>query len=305
MGGVWESSQSNKAKAMKILIAAIFFRKYTGSELYVLHVAKGLKALGHDVTITSPNLGDPIATDAADAGIAVLPWRLLTGHEGFDVIHTQHKNVTESLCQIYPNTPKVATIHSVHYDLEQPVFHPTIKGYVSIANHEKHQISAKYGVPLDKIEVIYNPIDHARFNADNITDKGYVLLAGTIDYMRKAMIYDVAEWCKQNAKQFVLVGYDHGDYLQDLLWKYQIEYQDAMTDIECLLKDCHMAAGLHIGRTTIEAWMCGKSVISYQFTEAGGITKRKILTAPDDIDNYRIDVVSKQLEALYLKAMKP
>jgi glycosyltransferase involved in cell wall biosynthesis len=289
---------------MRILIASLFFRKYTGSELYVLHVAKGLKAMGHNVTVTSPYMDYPLIAEAEMAGVQVKAWTELTGREAYNVIHVQHKQVTEHLCVLFPTTPKVATIHSVFYDLERPVKHESIKEYISIAQHEKHEIHARYGVPLNKISVIYNPVDYSRFNTDGVQDGGYVLLAGTVDFMRKAMIYDAAAWCKENDRPFVLVGYDHGDYLKDLIDRFPVHYCDSVSNIETLVKGCHFACGLHIGRTTIEAWMCGKGVMSYHFNAEGAVTKREMLTVPADIANYRTETVCGQLYALYLQAIK-
>jgi hypothetical protein len=290
---------------VNILIASLFFRQYTGSEIYVLQVAKGLKAMGHKVTVTSPYMDYPMIAEAQMAGVQIKPFAELTGREAYNVIHVQHKQVTEHLCALFPRTPKVATIHSIFYDLERPVKHESIKEYVSIAQHEKHEIHARYGVPMNKIHVIYNPVDSTRFNSEGTQDGDYVLLAGTVDFMRKAMIYDAAAWCKDNDRPFVLVGYDHGDYLKDLTDRFPVHYCSAVSNIETLVKGCHFACGLHIGRTTIEAWMCGKAVMSYHFDAQGSVTKREMLTVPKDIDNYRTETVCGQLYALYLNALKP
>ena len=239
------------------------------------------------------------------AGVLVKPFAELTGREAYNVIHVQHKQVTEYLCALYPATPKVATIHSIYYDLERPVKHESIKRYISIAQHEKHEIHARYGIALNKIHVIYNPVDATRFNTEGVQDGDYVLLAGTLDYMRKAMIYDAAAWCKDNNRPFVLIGYNNGDFLEDLKERFTIHYCDAVSNIETLVKGCHFACGLHIGRTTIEAWMCGKAVMSYHFNHDGSIVKCEMLSVPEDINNYRVETVCGQLYALYLQALKP
>lgn len=289
---------------MNILIASLFFRQYTGSELYVLQVAKGLKAMGHKVTVTSPYMDYPMIAEAKMAGVLIKPFAELTGREAYNVIHVQHKQVTDYLCALFPQTPKVATIHSVYFDLERPVKHESIKRYISIARHEKDEIHARYGVPLNKIHVIYNPVDYTRFNTEGTQDGDYVLLAGTLDYMRKAMIYDAAAWCKDNDRRFFLVGYNNGDFLEDLKSRYPVYYCEAVSNIETLVKGCHFACGLHIGRTTIEAWMCGKAVMSYHFNAEGAVTKREMLTVPGDIADYRVESVCKKLYDLYIEALK-
>ena len=284
---------------MKILIGCLFFRQYTGSELYCLYLAKELKRRGFDVTVAGMYIHLPITSEAAFYGIKVVELSQLTGDEQFDIIHCQHKPVTEHLCQLYPTTPKVATIHSIVYDLERPVKHYSIKHYVAIAKHEREFIITNYGIPSDKVSTIYNPVDSSKFNKDNTTEDDFVLLAGTVDYMRKQMIYDASQWAKDNGKRFVLIGYDHGDYLSDLRKARDIIYYQPIPNIEMMVKSCHLACGLFIGRTTIEAWMCGKSVLSYKFNASGGIVSREVLAPPSDIDLYSSDRVAESLITIY------
>ena len=284
---------------MKILIGCLFFRQYTGSELYCLYLAKELKRRGFDVTVAGMYIHLPITSEAAFYGIKVVELSQLTGDEQFDIIHCQHKPVTEHLCQLYPTTPKVATIHSIVYDLERPVKHDSIKHYVAIAKHEREFIISNYGIPSDKVSTIYNPVDSSKFNKDNTTEDDFVLLAGTVDYMRKQMIYDASQWAKDNGKRFVLIGYDHGDYLSDLRKARDIIYYQPIPNIEMMVKSCYIACGLFIGRTTIEAWMCGKSVLSYKFNASGGIVSREVLAPPSDIDLYSSDRVAESLITIY------
>jgi len=284
---------------MKILIGCLFFRQYTGSELYCLYLAKELKRRGFDVTVAGMYIHLPITSEATFYGIKVVELSQLTGDEQFDVIHCQHKPVTEHLCQLYPTTPKVMTIHSIVYDLERPVKHDSIKHYVAIANHERDFIISNYGIPAGKVSTIYNPVDSSKFNKENTTEDNFVLLAGTVDYMRKQMIYDAAQWARDNGKRFVLIGYDHGDYLSDLRKSRDIIYYQPIPNIEMMVKSCHIACGLFIGRTTIEAWMCGKSVLSYKFNASGGIVSREVLAPPSDIDLYSSDRVAESLINIY------
>jgi glycosyltransferase involved in cell wall biosynthesis len=284
---------------MKILIGCLFFRQYTGSELYCLYLAKELKRRGFDVTVAGMYIHLPITSEAAFYGIKVVELSQLTGDEQFDIIHCQHKPVTEHLCQLYPTTPKVATIHSIVYDLERPVKHDSIKHYVAIAKHEREFIITNYGIPSDKVSTIYNPVDSSKFNKDNTTEDDFVLLAGTVDYMRKQMIYDASQWAKDNGKRFVLIGYDNGDYLSDLRKARDIIYYQPIPNIEMMVKSCYIACGLFIGRTTIEAWMCGKSVLSYKFNASGGIVSREVLAPPSDIDLYSSDRVAESLITIY------
>ncbi len=60
----------DKHTKLKILLACLNFRGYTGSELYVFELAKSLKKKGHDISVVS-NIGGPITDKARKLGIKV------------------------------------------------------------------------------------------------------------------------------------------------------------------------------------------------------------------------------------------
>ena len=72
-----------------------------------------------------------------------------------DLIHTQHKPITEHICRLYPNIPKISTIHSEVIDLEIPYVHESIKKYIAIRPEIKDYLitailySCKYTVMSD------------------------------------------------------------------------------------------------------------------------------------------------------------
>jgi len=61
-----------KKEKLNILIGCLNFNDYTGSELHVYELAKGLRKLGHNVTICS-NVGGPMERKAALLGITTCP----------------------------------------------------------------------------------------------------------------------------------------------------------------------------------------------------------------------------------------
>jgi hypothetical protein len=124
---------------IKVLLSCLFFKTFTGSEMYVYELARGLKNLNCDVTVLS-DINGPLSKLAQQQGIKVLPFTNAPGFKigdgkwgfntpqgfqpttpnvmyktsevNYDIIHTQHTPVTTQMCQMYPNIDKISTIHS-------------------------------------------------------------------------------------------------------------------------------------------------------------------------------------------------
>ena len=213
----------NVYSPIKVLLSCLFFKTYTGSEMYVYELARGLKILNCDVTVLS-DINGPLSNLAKQQGIKVVSFENAPGYKlgdgkwgfntpqgvqpsqpnlmykmgevDYDIIHTQHTPVTNQMCQMYPNIDKVSTIHSEVIELENPVINDTIKKYICIRPEIQEHIVNKFGISVGNTEVIYNPIDTNRFNNKNVKDDGYILFVGTIDYLREYAIKDLVEYSK-------------------------------------------------------------------------------------------------------------
>ena len=143
-------------RRIKVLISSLFFRTFTGSELYVYELAKNLIKQNCDVTVMS-QIGGPLTDMAKRIGIKCVSFEEAPGfklgdgkwgfntEEGFkpstenvlyrvsevnfDIIHMQHKPVAERMIQFYPEIDKVYSIHSEVIELEDPIKHESIKKY--------------------------------------------------------------------------------------------------------------------------------------------------------------------------------
>jgi len=58
---------------IKVLLSCLFFKAFTGSEMYVYELARGLKKLNCDVTVLS-DINGPLSKIAQQQGIKVLPF---------------------------------------------------------------------------------------------------------------------------------------------------------------------------------------------------------------------------------------
>jgi hypothetical protein len=315
---------------LKVLLSCLFFKTFTGSEMYVYELARGLKKLNCDVTVLS-DINGPLSKLAQQQGIKVLPFNDAPGYKlgdgkwslntpqgqqlsqpnmmykisevNFDIIHTQHLPVTNQMCQMYPNADKICTIHSEVIELENPVINEKIKKYICIRPEIQDHITTKFEVDKNNTEVIYNPIDTNRFNTKNTSDDGYVLFVGTLDYLRENTIKDLVEYSKSVYKMLWLVGENKSNYLDDLLKNSHVKHFESTSKVEMFVKNCSETAGILLGRTTIEGWLCGKPGWIYNVDENGYILNKEKHNVPDDIKKFDGLEVAKKIKEEYIKIL--
>ena len=288
-------------KKIKILIGCLSFNELTGSELYVYELAKSLLKFDYDVSVVSPRMGGKLTKLANDCGIKVYNFNTLNKKENFDLIHCQHLPVTQELIKLFPNTKKICTIHSEVNSLENPVQHFSIFKYIAIRPEIKEHLIKNFKLPSEMIEVIYNPIDETRFNTNDARNDGYLLFVGTLDYLRMETIFDLIKYTKENNKEFWLVGKNHSNYLPQIMSNSHVKYFESTVDIEKFVKNCDITAGILLGRTTIEGWMCGKSGWIYNVNDKGQILGKELFSPPSDIDKFYVSNVVNKINDEYKK----
>jgi len=315
---------------INVLISSLLFKDYTGSEMYVYELAKELTKLNCEVSITS-NIGDPMVKRIKKFGVKCFSineppgfklgdgrWFLntpkgkvisqknklyKTSNVKLDVIHTQHKPITERVCELYPNIPKVCTIHSEVIDLETPIIENSIKKYITIREEIKEKIINKDGVDKDCVDVIYNPIDNTKFNTKNTKKGEYILFVGTVDYLRKESLFDISDYAKSIGKELWIVGENKSNYLNEITSKEHVKYFESTPDVEKYVKGCFQTAGILLGRTTIEGWMCGKDGWIYTINDKGNVLDKTLNLVPDDIGKFYTHEVAKKIKSVYIDVL--
>jgi|TARA_B100000700_G_scaffold320694_1_gene418466 hypothetical protein len=305
-----------KGEKLKILIACLNFNDYTGSELHVYELAKGLAQEGHDVHICS-NIGGSISKKIKTYGVTL--WSIneppgffkgdgktvLNTAQGqiqtvegqlykvkdvkFDVLHLHHKPITEGMLNLYPQASSIlCTIHSEVLELEQPVLDERIKKYICIRPEIKKYIEDRFNISEDKTVTIYNPFDETRFKhyplQKNI--KPRILFVGTIDWLRQLTIEDLIEKTKADNKELWIVGKKRADYL-DKINEPHVKYFEPTWSVENYIKECHETAGILLGRTTIEGWLCNRPGWIYNVDESGNILDITYNEVPGDMEKFR------------------
>ncbi len=316
---------------LKVLIGCLNFNNYTGSELYVFELAKQLTKEGCEVSICS-NIGNPLGNIAKKLGIKLFSlqeppgfklgdgkWKLKSVNGevetqpntlyklqniNFDVIHLNHKPVTEHLLRLYPDTPVICSIHSEVISLEEPVISPQIKKYIAIRPEIKDFLIERFEIDSNMINIVYNPIDGNRFklqkNSEQIKTKKRILFVGTIDYLRRETIQDLINTTKEEGNELWIVGKKNDNYLDDMIKnESHVTYFTPTNDIERYIHKCDETAGILLGRTTIEGWLCGKKGWIYDINNSGKINSKELHDIPNDIDKFKSENVVKQIISEY------
>lgn len=323
--------QININSPLKVLVSGLFFKNHTGSEMYIYELTKELKKLNCDITVVS-DIDGPISKKAQSLGIKTLPFKEFPGYKlgdgiwnvdtpqgvqqsqpnvmykvgnvNFDIIHVQHKPITEKIIELYPDIPKISTIHSEVIDLENPVIHDSILEYIAIRPEISEKLINVDKINPDKVKIIYNPIDTNRFNRKNIKDNGYILFVGTVDYLREKSIKDIIEYSKEQNKEVWIVGNNHSNYLDDILSNPNVKYFPSTDRVEDFVKNCSETAGILLGRTTIEGWMCGKPGWIYNVNSKGDIIEKRRFEVPNDIEKFDSKIVAKKIKEIYINTIK-
>jgi glycosyltransferase involved in cell wall biosynthesis len=288
-------------KKTKVLIGCLYFFNRTGSEMYVFDLSRFLVKMGCDVTVVSYHIDGPLPDVARELGIKVFSFDTLPQHTKYDIIHTQHRPVTLELIRRFSSTKKIATIHSEVLDAEYPIIHQSIMKYIGIRPKIVEMLNKKFGIPNEKIELIYNPIDNEKFVPLNVEGSNSILFVGTLDYLRRASLFDMVEHTKSKNMELWIVGKNHSDFLPALLQNNHVKYFDPTPDVEQYIHRCHETAGILLGRTTIEGWMCGKGGWIYEIDEGGNILSKEFFDPPSDIEKFYASNVATQIMNEYKK----
>lgn len=321
-------------RKLKVLIGCLSFSELTGSELSNLETAKGLAKNGCDVTVVSANISENFKNICKRHGIKVYRmdepphyklgdgrWLINTpdgprpsqpnmlyrvNNETFDIIHTNHTPITQRLLQLYPESNFVNIVRSEVIDLENPVVDEKIKKYIAIRPSIKDYIVNNFNISPDMVEVVYNPFDKTRFkpmNSPSGTDKKVTLFVGTMDYLREKPIGDLVNKCKEENKELWLVGKDvkgYAKYISTI--EDHVKYFKPTDKIEEFYHKCDETAGIMLGRTTIEGFLCGKPAIIYDVDKEGEILGYSYHQVPDDLTIFDFDTIINKIKSIYIES---
>jgi hypothetical protein len=107
---------------------------------------------------------------------------------------------------------------------------------------------------------------------------------------------------KEN-KELWLVGENKSNYLNEILLKNHVKHIGPTLDVDKFIHECCETAGILLGRTTIESWMCGKSSWIYNVDNLGNILGKKLYEVPNDIEKFHSKYVSEKIKEEYINIL--
>ena len=319
-------------KQLKVLLGVLNFQGLTGSEISTLELAKGLSKNGCDVSVISFNVGKNFKQICNNYGIKTYLiseppgykmgdglWSMTTPNGpitseknklyrvknvNFDIIQTNHKPITERLLEFYPEKKFVTIVRSEIIDLENPVVSEKVSGYVAIRPSIKEYLKSEFNIDSSNIEVIYNPFDTSRFKPKKVekTNKKITLFVGTMDYLRKESIEDLINTLDKDNEELWLVGKDTMGYASQYGNAHNhVKYFPPTEKIEDFYHMCDVTAGIMLGRTTIEGYLCGKPGIIYDVDNKGTIKSKTFTEVPKDIGIFNRENIINKFKNFYIK----
>lgn len=147
--------------SLKVLITNLKLESWTGTELFVRDVARGLLELGHRPVIYSPRLGRLAAEIRKETVPVVDDLSQVSGPP--DVIHGQHANETLTALLHFPNTPALYFCHDWYFDEDYPPRFPRVLRYVAVDDACYDKLVCEYSVPEERAQVVSQFVDLERF----------------------------------------------------------------------------------------------------------------------------------------------
>jgi glycosyltransferase involved in cell wall biosynthesis len=273
---------------MRILLACLSYREYTGSELYFYELSSALKEAGHDVSIFSPFCGEPLQNKTTDISF---PDKTTIETERYDLLIFSHGKVIWDYIKTVNANKIINVIHSEVLELEEPVVDSKIDLYVgirpSIVNYIKTFVDNK------PIKLIYNPFDFTRFNPNTCRKKKsnkskVVLFPGSLDYLRYQPLNYLLDLSEKQKFKVLHVGRNDYSTVHP-----NFATQDPVWNVERFYKECDIVSGIFLGRTSIEGLLAGKKVLQFDVNKTGKI-KKVYWHTEENLDKFDKHAVAKQ-----------
>lgn len=226
---------------LRVLLTNNTLALRAGSELYLRDVALALLSRGHTPIAYSPTLGE-MADDLRRATIPVIDDLRHLG-EPPDVIHGQHHTETMTALLHFRGVRAVYVCHGWMPWQEAPPVFPRIHRYVAVDDLCRERVVSEAGVAADRVEVIPNFVDLARFTPRGpLPSRPERALVFGFDASDDTYAPIVREACARAGIGTVdVVGYGNGNPTptpERLLGEYDLVFAKGRSALEALAVGC-------------------------------------------------------------------
>ena len=146
---------------LRILITISRLEGFTGTELFVRDIARGLIEAGHTPIVYSPRLG-PLAAEIRKETVPVVD-DLSQLSAAPDIIHGQHANETFMALLHFCNTPALYFCHDWYFPEDYPPQFPRILRYAAADDLCHDKLVYECGIPEERVQTVFQFVDLERF----------------------------------------------------------------------------------------------------------------------------------------------
>lgn len=146
---------------LKVLITNVMLEGWTGTELFVRDLARGLLKAGHRPVLYSPRIGK-LAAEIHKETIPVVD-DLSQLSTAPDIIHGQHVNETLTALLHFGRAPAVYCCHDWYFPDDYPPRFPRILRYVAVDDQCYDKLVCEHGVPEERAQIVCQFVDLERF----------------------------------------------------------------------------------------------------------------------------------------------
>ena len=122
-----------------------------------------------------------------------------------------------------------------------------------------------------------------------------------MDYLRKKSIEHLIEKVNSEDKILWLVGKDTMGFATEYSDKYNnVIYFGESDKVEDFYHKCDITAGILLGRTTIEGYLCGKPGWIYYVDKEGNIKDKELTEIPTDLGVFESEYSINKFKEIYI-----
>ncbi len=148
-------------KPIRVLFTLRTLSRRSGSEAYVMDLARALRRRGHEPIVYASEGGD-LAHELKMATVAVIE-RLDRLAVAPDLIHGNHHPETMTALLHFPDVPAIHVTHAWNSFEATPVHHPRVLAYVAVDDTCRDRLIQEEAIPPERIRVLQNGVDLDRF----------------------------------------------------------------------------------------------------------------------------------------------
>ncbi len=223
-------------KPLRVLLTLRTLNRRSGSEAYVMDLARALRRRGHEPIVYASEGGD-LAHELKMSTVAVIE-RLDRMAVVPDLIHGNHHPETMTALLHFPDTPAIHVTHAWNSFEATPVHHPRVFIYVAVDDTCRDRLVQEEGIAPEQVRVLQNGVDLDRFRPrPPLPEKPRRALVFSNYATQGTHLEICAEACRRAGIEFAAIGSGVGREAQvpeKLIGEYDLIFAKARCALEAL-----------------------------------------------------------------------